>query len=1716
VTEIANSPASSGPAGPHFEGQVGAFYLLSMLTGSEPRGLPGTLIDRVELQRAAEGRWLDDVIVHSHDMRGYPAVLEIQVKRTITFSPSDTVFRKVVGQIVKASEREDFWTSRYELAIATARTSRKINGAYQDVLTWARQLGDAETFFSRINRPGSANPDMRTFVQTFKAHLRDEGAPEDDATVWRLLGKVQILVFDFTAPGSASEALARERAARALHPDDTPRAGNLWNSLIELALRIAASGGDRTRDRLIADTDLQLFSLAGGLRFSSSRAALAEASRLALDEISDRVGGVSLTRHERVTAVHTALDTGRYLEIRGDGGVGKSGILKHLAIQVGTESQIVVLRPGRTISKGWLAMRSAIGFDGSARDLLTDLAGNGGAILFVDNLDFFSDEERSTVIDLVREAANVAGFSVIVTARRSFGVEEPNWLPADAICNLGFAEPIIIDELNEVEVEELMQASPGLAPLLANNHPARAVTRNLYRLSRLASWPTGEQMPRTEIDMASQWWQTADGKSEGRRERARLLRFLAEAALSGYEPFDVRDHPADVIAALIRTETLLDTGTDQVSFRHDVLREWAMACILNSDPEIIERLPLTRPASAALSRGVELAARMAIEHSADDTRWQLMLDRLCCGGANGSWRRAVLLSLVRSEIGIELLSRASEFLHANRAAILCELIRTVMAVDVVPATKLLARFGVDSQNIPANLDFPSNPSWFRLIRWLLSLEHNLPAAAIPDVVTLYTNWSFGMLGQDQLTPVLLKCLYSWLKEIETAKEGKVFGEWRRPFDGELDHDRIRMLETDLRTGFLAFCNRTPALAADYLQLLCKLRSYDNSVRSIMKFHGMLAQAAPAELMELTVTALMPSPPSKELSDRNDLKRPFSIIDHEFSPASPAKGPFFDLLVNAPEHGLSLIHRLIDHAISFFTGGKKYDSDAITLPFSDGKRDFPWQRSYLWSREWQAAPSCVTSALMALEAWAHRRIENDEPVDKVLVDVIGPTGSPAAYLLVAVDLLLSHWPKSREAAIPFLASPELLCVDRSRLTQDTMVVPDFFGLQALKKEPVGTVNLESLKKRVSRKLRLDQLLGQYAVYGPPDLRESIVDLLQGAAARLGPPDDASDLSDPAFMAVHALNLLDPDNWQETLVEQVDGTQRLAVQYLQPEDEKRHLDPLLEASRETLTDANMQSALGLALEDPSRSSPELAAEAAEWAQHTVSAPKQEDSDDEWLRQQAIVAAALITIRDGNKDIREQHISWARGVFLQALKSKADPVHYHRHGLRFNPIAIAFVGIVCLLKYNPSINDMRILLESAADNNPAAAHGFGAAAVTIAAIDKRLPPSLLRCAFTACIQPRYKWDLPEEKVTALSESYNQKIHASVDSELSWLNNCGPEPQWPVFPPVEVIPRYGLRVTGDRSPQKSIRKQRSQHEEYVNHQTAALWLSKSRLLFNVTERPWLRDIACAYGQWTAAINGVGLDNSEEPHHTPLEWNDAFFDMLARCIPGLSTVEVEKIALDIIKPMPEAPFFDAMTPFLQSVDVLFFDDKNLNAEMAFFIRASLADRMMASRGWRRLKGDCTDSIEWHIGPAIATLFFNKKEFSQYPSCYLTEQCIDCLDPFLPVLGKLVDSCPCILVAVVTLNLFEVSPRPNHLPFVVTAAMTWLKRFPDNTKFWADQDIGRRLCGWIEEVWRKDPAILKSNEPLRSDVDRVLAALVSLGIADARRLEEKILRDAEQ
>ena len=1708
------SPASTGPAGPHFEAQVGASYLVALLTGGEPRGLPGMVIDQIELQRASEGRPLDDVIVHAHDASGATAVLEIQAKREIKFSPADEVFRGVVQQIAAAARRPDFWTSRYELAVATAKTSAKISGPYQDVLTWARQLGSATTFIERIDRAGSANDDMRTFVQTFRTRLQEVDAPHDDETVWGLLRRFQILVYDLTAPGSADESRVRDRAALALHPDDVAHAQTLWRELVELALRVGAAGGDRTRAALLEDFRGQPFRLAGERRHTSARRRLAEASDYALADIDDTVGGAVLLRHERLAEIRAALDTGRYVEIRGNSGVGKSGLLKHLARQVSAESRLIVLSPVRTTPRGWSHMRAAIEFDGAAPELLADLAQSGGAILFIDNLNRFTEDERLTVIDLVRAASTVPGVSVVATARAGVDDDETSWLPTDALQRLVPANPITIGELSDAEISQLQHAAPHLAPLLADGHPAQQIARNLFRLSRVSTGGAADSQ-RTETDMARQWWDTADGPDSGRRERARVARAVAEGALAGAATVNVDDLPPAAVDALVRSESLRDFGSDRVAFRHDVLAEWAVSCLL-SDLGLFDRLPLQSPAPAMLARGFELAARFAIERSPDSIAWQQILERVSREGVHGSWRRAALLALVRSEAAdAAALIRASEPLLANHARLLRELIRTVQAVDVRPASHLFAALGVDPAVVPPNLNTAHGPAWGRLIMWLLAFGDRLPAAAIPDVVRLYIDWSLSLLGRDPLTALLLPRLHQWLNAIEDARETELARAYRTPLVGDLDGANLNDLENNLRTGFVAFCDRTPALAASYLEAVMGRRRNGRAVEAILTSRGRLAAAAPAQLAALTAAALIPPADAQDGRRRPRGRRrddeAFSWTDRQFIPASPAQGPFLELLTHGPQRGLELIRQLVDHAIAFHTGGQPHGSNAFVVVFPNGPRTFPWVQSYNWSREVSGRSFAVRSALMALEAWAHKRIEADEAFETVLADVLGPGDTPAAYLLVAVDLILSHWPASRSAAVPFLGCPELLVIDYQRWSHDLTPVPDVLGLGNLQREPRGQATLQSLKERPSRRASLDERLRHLAFEGPEDVRQRVAQLLSDAAARLGPYGEDDDLRDAAFMAVHAGNLLVSENYTDVEVRLRDGRTVAGKQYVAPEAERRHIQRLQSARSDRSTGVHFQLEISAALEDRP-STPEFAVSAAEWAQRPAEPPATGEENDSALQQQAVVGAAMIAMRDLTGEQRMRYRSWAIGVFSAAVQGEDDPVTSAREGLRFNPTAITFAGIAYAMADGAAREEAAALL--ALVHRPAAAHGFIAAASAVAAANERLPQAVVRCALRASIYASRHSDGRDEDRAARVQQHRRSVDAAIAAELAWLYDGGAEPPWPALPGVRPRTRRGIRLPGGRHDRRSAdATDRDAQIDRFDYQAAAAWL---RGADPGRDRAWLPTALQACADWTWAANGAGLESSDDLSHRPHEWNDVYFDLLAHDLAGADDAAVDRRALDPLVSLPDESFFDALTSFQRSVDIVYFENHGLDTTTAVRVRARLAERVRASNGWRWLVSRRSSGVEIHLGPAIATLFFNDYSSMQPANAYLPPALIERLTPFLPALERCAVEGATLFVAIITLNLLEVAPRPAHLSLLLAAASSWLAAFPDSADFWTERGIGRRVCALIDAVRQRESTLLASGEPLRGQVDRLLPGLVRGGVADAARLEQALQPDARR
>jgi hypothetical protein len=1703
------NPASSGGAGSHFEAKVAASYFLSMLLEVDARGLPGCRIESVRLQRSQEGHPLDDIVVHGTNHIGDLATLELQVKRTLTFTKSDHEFRAVVKQIGHAASLEGFWERNHQLGIAIARTTVSTEPSYQDVLSWARNLEDAKVFHDRIDRPRTSNPAMRNFVQVFRENLKVQGFDHGDEVVWKLLRRVQILVYDFDSPAAPTNELMRERSYRALDNGSSAEAKKLWDRLTALSEELAEVGGSRTKPELAKD--LAEFSLVGSRTNRRALTTLFEQSELALLSFDEYVCGISLLRQERVAAVQEAMEQSRYVEIRGDAGVGKSGLLRRVADASSVQARHLVLSPTQVLGQGWTTTKAAIGYDGNGLDLMTELSLSGVETLFIDNLDFYSAEQRVTVSDLVRFAAQHPTMRVVVTTRLDFGKLEPTWLPKDALTRLGAPRTVTLDELSDEEVEELSAGAPRLASLLSKDHPAREIVRNLFRLSRLANRDDNGTWPATEADMARTWWELADGSEDEKlRERSRFIVKLAKHSLVSTSLFDGSNEDSKAIGQLKRSGTIREFGRDRFAFRHDVLREWAFANLFCEDQAFGSVPNLHERASADRARGAELAARIAIEEADEIQRWGRLISSLA--GAHETWRRAVVLAIIRSENAVKLLTVAGSLLVADGAALLKELVRYTLAVEFEPATRRLQGSPIDLSTIPDTWKVPRNRSAAHLVMWSLMTREQLPEAVFPEVVKLYAAYAMGTLGGDALTKLVLPILFDWLTMIETDREADPYGRSPRAFAGAIEKPQLNIMEEECRTTFLFFCQQTPELARRYLHSFKGKENRESLRIDILKLRGTLAQGAPKDLADFALETFIKEEPRRRRRNRYDdlPDRPFEYTDTRFLPASPSQGPFLDLLIHAPEEGLRLVREMIRYAVHFERDTED-DRWQIVLIRDGVAKSYKWPEFYMWAREYGNAPSLVVSALMALEAWGHRRIEAGDDVESVIADIVADPECSSAVLLIAVDMLISHWPKSADSAIAFVGCPELLCSELGRPGRENVEFPDFFGLKDLQKEPAGAATLASLKQRVSRRASLYNLLPQIA-FGPPDRRENVEVLLRKASARLGQPEKESDLGDPRMMALHALNLLDQTNWVEAIGP--DGETTGQFQYKAPESEWNQMEPIRQQAAPRLEDSSLLRAILDELFTKPDTNEEFLVRALHWAKkhETVFDDRPEfDASGEFLAtSEAVVAAATLIARNGSPKMLEEEGSWIRTVFQRAYEGKDDPVFLQRDGLRFNPPAIAFTGQVLMLHRSYRDGDEESLLRFACNAGYGAAHGYQLTLPLLQKFNVRMIASLIRCAFEGAILPEIPWEASDELKAVRNDLLEKRISERITIELRWIKGEGIEPAWPSFP----IKRAKRRppLTLNKIEKESQFSEPLLKHVRVNYQLPALWLRHSRQLLGATPVPWLSEMIEAYLPWTQQANGYGGDKRERFERGPSEWNAVYFEAAARCMGNLGEEAFDQRLRDFFSELPDEPLMDTVTPFLRSADVGYLDFRSPAAEQLIRVRSFVIAQLQATRMFSWNKDRDETSVTSDIAPVFAAICFNIYNGGFAPSkCFVPPNLVPDTDPFLPLLESFIAICKSPFLTFHYLNFFEVAPHEKQVPCMLGCAEKWLEQFPQNDQFWIEWGVGRRISAILNAILKVSPNAFTTEE-LRARIDRLLSSLVGLGVNEAHEMEQLLYK----
>lgn len=236
------NPFSTGGGGTRFEWLVATSYLVALLRGETPRGLPdrGVVIE-VCFQQRAKGYPVDDIVIVGA-LGTRRTKLALQVKHNVQFT-TNNLFCDIMATCWQHFTARTFDRERDFVGIAIGEVCNisKVRIHVQELLEWARTSARTRSFFTQVQRFSEKQKCLNVFEESLN---RGAGRRISKDQLWRFLRRFVVVPFDFDHPGSRDATDCWNRLQGLIRRRRTDRATEVFNALYQLASRYSKSGGE--------------------------------------------------------------------------------------------------------------------------------------------------------------------------------------------------------------------------------------------------------------------------------------------------------------------------------------------------------------------------------------------------------------------------------------------------------------------------------------------------------------------------------------------------------------------------------------------------------------------------------------------------------------------------------------------------------------------------------------------------------------------------------------------------------------------------------------------------------------------------------------------------------------------------------------------------------------------------------------------------------------------------------------------------------------------------------------------------------------------------------------------------------------------------------------------------------------------------------------------------------------------------------------------------------------------------------------------------------------------------------------------------------------------------------------------------------------------------------------------------------------------------------
>ncbi|AXJ90331.1 hypothetical protein DKP84_09830 [Acinetobacter pittii] len=503
---------------------------------------------------------------------------------------------------------------------------------------------------------------------------------------------------------------------------------------------------------------------------------LKELSQQNLNLVFKTIDGFELFRPKLHSEFEDKLSLGKFIQITGLSGTGKSVFLRQIAESKINDLPFLFIKSDQLSgSNNWLEYLSRVGLPSfSISEWLISLEAVGGVpIVFIDGIDRVSENSKPIIEDLIRTIFNNPDLDnwKIVTTLRDTGLEPLkvwiNYLLKDT--NI---QTINIDLLNDDECLVLAQKIPSIQQLLFSNSKVKEIIRRPFFTKVVTSLKSNDFEPESELELIDAWWKRGgfDETGQSTYNRQDFLKRLSELKSQNLSDSVKRREiqPIDALDGLVVDGIVhVSSKNSTVDFTHDIFYEWSLLYLLLEEEQAWLNKIESFGQPPYISRVVELLAQREFI----DDKWMSHLDNPKFKELRSQWLRAWVIGPIGHPKFIELSSGYTQVLHEKDFDLFDKLLTWFQAEKTMANPIFLEQ--PDKLQFSIQHPWPSDTFlWRTLLEYVLKLIPSTPHQLYPQILKIFEVWQyFGIhVPSNQMSKMLLGVSIDWLLEISQKEK----------------------------------------------------------------------------------------------------------------------------------------------------------------------------------------------------------------------------------------------------------------------------------------------------------------------------------------------------------------------------------------------------------------------------------------------------------------------------------------------------------------------------------------------------------------------------------------------------------------------------------------------------------------------------------------------------------------------------------------------------------------------------------------------------------------------------------------------------------------------------------------------------------------------------------------------------------------------------------